>query len=107
MHTFLKAATFAMGLAGASLAVAGTADARDDRNQSGVTVPFGWGNDALGYRDGYWDHDRRWHSWQHSSDRRHYRDARGSDYHHWNHTRDRNDGWRGRDDRRDRYDERR
>jgi len=103
MHTLLKTATIAIGLAGATLAGVCTANARDyERNDPNVGVAVSFGNIAFGYRDGYWDHDRQWHRWQDRREARRFRDSHRSAYHHWDHGRDRNQGWYDRDDRRDR-----
>jgi hypothetical protein len=100
MNTLLKTAAIVIGLTGATLAGICTASAHDyDHDQSNSGFSFSFGDVQFGYRDGYWDHQHRWHNWQHPEDRRRYRTEHRSDYHHWDHTRDRNQGWYDQDRR--------
>ncbi len=95
MNKLLKTAAIAIGLAGATLATTGTASARDNqRQQSNAQITISFGDVAYGYRDGYWDNQRDWHQWKHQDDARRFRDSGRGEYHHWNHTRDRNQGWK-------------
>lgn len=59
-----------------------------------VGVSFNLGDVAFGYRDGYWDRERRWHTWRNQDEARYYRNASGSQYYDWDHDRDPDNGWR-------------
>jgi hypothetical protein len=83
----MKGAIVAIGLAGATLAFAGSADAA----QIGVSVDVG--NVAFGFQDGYWDRDHHWHHWRDQREARAYRHTAGSQYHSWRHDRDPDHGW--------------
>jgi hypothetical protein len=85
----LSGAAIVLGLAGASLATAGTAHAAI----LGISLDFG--NVAFGYQDGYWDRAHRWHHWRHDEMRR-YRLVSGNHYNDWRHDRDRDHGWHDR-----------
>ena len=65
MKNALKAMLIA-GVVGSSALAAAPADAYPAR--SGVSVYFNTGNVAVGYRDGYYDHHRRWHRWANHRD---------------------------------------
>ena len=64
------------------------------RGNSVLSILFG--NIAYGYRDGYWDHRHAWHSWNNGDDSRRYRNQNGQNFRDYDHTRDPNQGWRGR-----------
>ncbi len=87
MYGIMKGAVVAIGLAGASLAAAGTAGAAE------VGVSLNVGNVAFGYQDGYWDRDHHWHHWRNQREARYYRNASGNQYHAWRHNRDADRGW--------------
>ena len=74
MKRFLTAIVLAGALTAGSISVAPVADARV---HSSARVVFDFGNVRVGYRDGYWGHDRRWHRWSGRRDwvyyRTHYR----------------------------------
>jgi hypothetical protein len=98
MRTYLKGAAMALVLAGAGVLATGSANADGRYGQeygSGPRITVGFGNVAIGYRDGYWDNGHRWHHWRHHRDYRVYGGQDGSNYHNWNHDRDGNDGWQG------------
>lgn len=87
MYRVLKGAVVAFGLAGATFAAAGTA------NAGNVGLSVNLGNVAFAYQDGYWDHGHHWHRWHNAREGRAYRAKMGHDYHNWNHNRDRDHGW--------------
>ncbi|MGE0735786.1 MAG: hypothetical protein AB7P50_13615 [Alphaproteobacteria bacterium] len=88
MQKTLKAAVIALALTGGVLASVGTANAE-------VSISFNTGIVAYGYNDGYWDHNRQWHAWQHPSHRDTFRNAYATRYYDGQHTRYRDYGWRG------------
>jgi hypothetical protein len=57
-----------------------------------VSVGFSAGDVAFAYRDGYYDHDRRWHRWDNDDDSSYYRRHYWRNYHDYDH--DRDDYWR-------------
>ena len=63
-----------------------------------VGVSFNLGDVAIGYSDGYWDHNHQWHKWQSAKHRQAYQHADGAEYHATKHTRTANQGWHERDD---------
>lgn len=63
-------------------------DWNHDRDATNGTVSVSFGDVSEGYRDGYWDRERRWHRWSNEGDYRTYRYQSGSNYHDWNHDRD-------------------
>jgi len=63
-------------------------DWNHDRDNSNGAVVVSFGDVSTGYRDGYWDRERRWHRWGNDGDYRNYRYQHGSNYHDWNHDRD-------------------
>jgi hypothetical protein len=77
---FLKSSLVALALAGTAFIGSNTAEAR-----SAITI--GFGNVAIGYRDGYVDNNHNYHRWQHRADYVSYRGQHGSQYHDWNHDR--------------------
>jgi hypothetical protein len=83
----MKGAIVAVGLAGATMTMTGTADAA----QVGVSLDVG--NVAFGYQDGYWDQGHHWHHWRNQREARYYRNASGSQYHAYRHDRDPDHGW--------------
>jgi hypothetical protein len=108
MHVFFKGAAIVLALAGASFAIAGTANAAGfavgvsdrgrDHASSGVSISFG--DVAIGYRDGYWDNSHRWHKWRNNREHQDYRNQHGDNYRNGYHHRYRGQGWmsdRGRD----------
>ena len=60
---------------------------------------FDTGAVAFAYSDGYWDQNRRWHSWRNAREHREYRARHQGNYKAARHTRERNKGWRGDSDR--------
>ncbi len=94
MHRLLKAAAITIALVGVSLTTACAEDGgHRGRTQMNVGVSFDFGDVAYGYRDGYWDHQHRWHNWQHRDDAGRYRSAPNNQYHDWDHTREPDQGW--------------
>ena len=67
-----------IAIAGATLAMSGTANAASH-------VTFDFGNVALGYSDGYYDNDHRWHRWRHHADMERWHHDHGDMYHGWRH----------------------
>lgn len=65
-----------------------------DRYNTAITI--GFGDIAVGYRDGFWDSRHQWHRWRHTSDYRTYRDADGSHFHDGYHRRFERSGWEQR-----------
>jgi len=88
MQKTLKAAVIALALTGGAFATAGTANAE-------ISISFNPGIVAYGYDDGYWDHNRRWHAWQHPGHRDTFRRTYSTRYYTGVHTRYRDYGWRG------------
>ena len=88
----------ALALTGATLTgvVAGASTAH-----AAVGISFNLGDVAIGYTDGYWDHDHNWHKWQSTKHRQAYQHADGAEYHGTRHTRVANQGWHERDDHHD------
>lgn len=50
--------------------------------QAAIGISFDFGNVALAYTDGYYDHHHHWHHWRHG-EWDHYR--RHHSYYHWRH----------------------
>ena len=90
MNGVLKAALIAATLGTATFLAAAPANAHDYRRSS-VSVYIDTGNIAIGYRNGYFDHQRRWHSWRSRAHWRAYCD-RGGRYHDYNYDRRRDRG---------------
>jgi hypothetical protein len=89
----LKSIAIALALTGAALTGANTAARADN-----VSVSFHLGDVAIGFSDGYWDHDHHWHRWHSSRHRHAYEHAHGSEYYAYRHTRVANNGWHDRGD---------
>ena len=85
MRTLLGVGVLALALSGA-LATIAHAD----------SINFRIGEVAIGYSDGYWDRDHRWHEWRREEDRRAYRAAKEAEYHEWKHDRYKDMGWHER-----------
>jgi hypothetical protein len=64
-----------------------------------VTVAVGAPAIAFGYSDGYWDRDRRWHTWKDRDEAENFRRDYREHYYDWRHDRDhdRDLGWRDED----------
>jgi len=86
---FLKRSIIALALAGT--AFIGTAEAqnfnRDHNRGNTPAISIGFGNVALGYRDGYMGNDHSWHRWENRNDYVSYRRHHRGRYHDWNHDR--------------------
>ncbi len=80
-------------LAGASLTTV-PAVARE-----AFSFSFNTGDVAFAYSDGYWDNNRQWHGWRNAREAREYRAHYAKQYRNTRHTRERNQGWRGDQDR--------
>ena len=65
-----------------------------DRYNTAITI--GFGDIAVGYRDGFWDSRHNWHRWRHTNDYRTYRDANGSHFHDGYHRHFNENGWEQR-----------
>ena len=94
MKKFTLAALIVGTLAGATMTTAMPAAARDS-----FSFSFNTGDVAFAYSDGYWDQNRQWHRWRNSREAREYRARYDHNYYHRKHTRERNRGWRGDQDR--------
>ena len=90
----------ALALTGATLTGAMTMDA-GTAYADNVGISLNIGDVAIGYTDGYWDHDHHWHKWRSTKYRSAYRHAEGAEYHATLHTRMANAGWHERDDHHD------
>ncbi len=92
METNLKKAFYnifvAAALTGASM-IAGAGIAHADN----VGVSFNLGDVAIGYNDGYWDHDHHWHHWRNANHRHASQHYHGAEYHGRSHTHFANGGW--------------
>ena len=87
----------AVALTGASLTgvmITGAGPAYAD----GVGVSINLGDVAIGYYDGYWDHDHHWHKWNNADHRHAYQHYTGAEYHGRSHTHFANGGWHEHDD---------
>lgn len=93
MRNIVKAMVIALSLSGATLLVAGAADARD-RGDAAVSLNFG--NVAFAYSDGYWDNNRRWHRWSNANEQRRYQKHHRNRYNNHRHDRDDDRGWHRR-----------
>jgi len=62
-------------------------DYNHDRDGNAV-IGVSFNDVSMGYRDGYWDNERRWHRWNNDGDYRTYRYQHGSTYRDYNHDRD-------------------
>jgi hypothetical protein len=51
---------------------------------SAATLGFNFGNVSLGFSDGYWDNNHRWHNWRRGELAR-YRSEHRDTYHAWRH----------------------
>jgi len=91
---FVALALTGVPVTGATVAGTSTAHAAD------VGISFNLGDVAIGYTDGYWDHDHQWHKWQNTKHRQAYQHADGAEYHATPHTRAANQGWHEKDDHR-------
>ena len=87
VKTIMKAALVVAALGSAAALFSTPASAYSD-----VSVQFNAGDVAFGYRDGYYDRDRRWHRWDNDDDYYYYRRHYGRYYHDYDH--DRDDYWR-------------
>ncbi len=90
MDKSFKSVWVALALAGASLTGAMTVDVSPAHAAS---VSFDVGDVAIGYSDGYWDHDHHWHKWQSAKHRQAYQHADGAEYHASSHRHAPNGGW--------------
>jgi len=89
LKTILKSALVAAAVFVAPLAVSAPAAAYTD-----VRVGFNVGDVDFAYRDGWYDHDRRWHRWRNDDEYRWYRHHGYRNYRDMDH--DRDDYWRSR-----------
>lgn len=53
--------------------------------RAAVGISFDIGNVAVGYSDGYYDHDHHWHRWAHHADMQRWQHEHASDWHNWRH----------------------
>jgi hypothetical protein len=94
MKNFRIAAIVVGAMAGLNFASMAPAQASEPFRFS-----FDTGAVAFAYSDGYWDRDQRWHGWRNAREAREYRARHGQNYKAVRHTRERNRGWRGDQDR--------
>jgi len=94
MKNFRIAAIVVGAMVGLNLASMVPAQARE-----AFTFSFDTGAVAFAYSDGYWDRNHQWHSWRNAREAREYRARHGHNYKAVRHTRERNRGWRGDQDR--------
>ena len=90
MKPIIKGALIALALAGAPVVASAPA-------QAAVDFSITLGNAAFGYSDGYWDRDRRFHTWRNRDEAEYFRNTYGQHYYAYRHDRDRRDrdrGWR-------------
>lgn len=97
MKNTFNSIVIALALMGASLTGASIAHADN------VSISLHLGDVAIGYSDGYWDHDHHWHHWRSSRYRHAYEHAEGAEYHAVRHSRMANNGWHERDEHRDEH----
>jgi hypothetical protein len=107
---YIRSAAFAV-LAGGLIVAAVPASAHDRHDRDATTFSITLDGVQFGYSDGYYDNDRRWHSWRSHNERAWYRRHHRDSYYHMGRHRDRDryrrdwrhgrrDDWRG-DGRRD------
>jgi hypothetical protein len=96
MKHALKAVLIAGALGVGALLSAPSASAHE--RGASVSVYVDLGDVSVAYRNGYYDHRRRWHSWRSRDEWRHFRRHHRSHYHDYDYREDRYD----RDRRRDR-----
>jgi hypothetical protein len=89
----------ALALTGAGLTGVMTGAGNAYADSVGISINLG--DVAVGFSDGYWDHDHHWHHWRNSRYREAYRHAHGAEYHGSRHTHFANGGWHDHDDHRD------
>lgn len=77
----IKVLAIAGALSAGSLLAAAPANAFERHRSSSVSIYVDAGNVRAGYRNGYYDHDRRWHRWRGASHRAYYRRHYGHRYH--------------------------
>jgi hypothetical protein len=94
MKHALKALLIAGALGAGTLLAAPSASAQVRADVS-VGVNIDLGHVSVGYRNGYYDHRRRWHRWRSDDECRYFRRQYRSRYHDYDYD------WRD-DDRRDR-----
>jgi len=87
MRNIFKSFVVVLALSGASLF--GTATAHADS----VGISLNFGDVAIGYSDGYWDHHHHWHRWRNSKYRHAYQHWDRAEYHSSRHTHFSNNGW--------------
>jgi hypothetical protein len=81
----LKSTLVALALAGTAFIGCNAAEARDYHRSPAVTI--GFGDVAIGYRDGYMDNNHSYHRWHRRNDYVSYRSQHRDQYHNWNHDR--------------------
>jgi hypothetical protein len=73
----------------------------DDRSGNGGSFSITLGNVVIGYSDGYYDRDRRWHGWRNDNERNWYQQNHRDSYYQQGHDDDRDQNRRDwRDGRR-------
>lgn len=91
---------YAYIVAGGLLMAAGSFVSVAPVQAASVDFSIRLGNVVIGYEDGYYDRDRRWHKWRNNSERNWYRQYRRDSYFAMRRDRDRDrfrrDWWEGR-----------
>lgn len=88
---------FAIAALAASLSLGTMTAVTAPAQAQGFAFSFNTGDVAFAYRDGYWDHNRRWHSWRSPAEARAYRNAYRHHYYPYPRNYYRNMGWRDSD----------
>ena len=106
MNRFLKRAVIAVALIGTPLTMAhaeiGSTGTEGHRSSelglqvAAISFSFNFGTVAVGYSDGYWDNNHRWHRWRNNQEQSRYRAIQGANYYGMRHDRARNNGWDNR-----------
>jgi hypothetical protein len=101
MKHALKAVLIA-GALGAGTFLAAPSASAQVRADVSVGVNIDLSHVSVGYRNGYYDHRRRWHRWRSDDEWRHFRRHYRSRYHDYDYRDDRRDRRRHRGHRRHR-----
>jgi hypothetical protein len=94
MKHALKAMLIACAAGTGAFLAAPSASAHE--RQASVSIYLDLGDVSVAYRNGYYDHRRRWHSWRSHDEWRHFRRHYRSRYHDYDYDWRRDRGDRGR-----------
>jgi hypothetical protein len=100
MKHALKAMLIAGAVGAGALLTAPTASAQ--YRESSVAIYIDLGDVSIAYRNGYYDHDRRWHRWRSDRERAYFSRRYRSHYRDYEYRHDRHDRGRHRGHRRNR-----